>query len=83
MRRSHSDFGRSPKPSEELRGTLRAVHLDKNWIEVAVNGVSLRVEGLQDEVDDVIGPMVNRSVLVRVVRQSSAKLKFTDIELAD
>lgn len=68
---------------EELRGTLRAVHLDKDWLDIVVDGVSHHVEGLQDAVDDVIGPMVNRSVVVRVIRLKPKKLKFVDIELAD
>ncbi len=68
---------------EELRGILRAVHLDKDWLEVVVEGVSVHVVGLQDAVDDVIGPMVNRSVVVRVVRTSQTKLTFLDIELGD
>ncbi|MGH8533035.1 MAG: hypothetical protein ACREV1_10020 [Gammaproteobacteria bacterium] len=68
---------------EEWRGTLRAVHLDKDWLEVVVDSVSVHVEGLQDAVDDVIGPMVNRAVIVRAVRVSPNKLKFVDIELSD
>lgn len=68
---------------EELRGTLRAVHLDKDWLDVVVDGVSMHVEGLQDTVDDVIGPMVNRAVIVRTIRISPKKLRFVDIELAD
>lgn len=68
---------------EELRGTLRAVHLDKDWLDVVVDGVATHVVGLQDAVDDVIGPMVNRSVVVRVIRASEKKLTFLDIELAD
>lgn len=68
---------------EELRGTLRAVHLDKDWLDVVVDGVPRHVDGLQDAVDDVIGPMVNRLVLVRVVHTLPNKLKFVDIELAD
>lgn len=68
---------------EELRGILRAVHLDKDWLDVVVDGVSMHVEGLQDAVDDVIGPMVNRPVIVRIIRTSPRKLKFVDIELAD
>lgn len=69
--------------AEELRGTLRAVHLDKDWLDVVVDGASMHIIGLKDAVDDVIGPMVNRSVVVRVVRESAKKLKFVDIELAD
>lgn len=69
---------------EELRGTLRAVDLDKDWLDIVVDGVSTHIDGLQDAVDDVIGPMVNRSVVVRVVRVAQKKkLKFVDIELAD
>jgi hypothetical protein len=68
---------------EEIRGTLRALNLDKNWLDVVVDGISIHVEGLQDAVDDVIGPMVNRSVVVRAVRLSQIKLRFVDIELAD
>jgi hypothetical protein len=33
---------------EELRGTLRAVHLDKDWLDVVVDGISMHIEGLQD-----------------------------------
>lgn len=68
---------------EELHGTLRGMHLDKDWLDVVVDGVPMHVVGLQDAVDDVIGPMVNRSVVVRVIRVSQKKLKFLDIELAD
>jgi hypothetical protein len=68
---------------EELRGTLRAVHLDKDWLDIVVAGTSVHIEGLEDTVDDVIGPMVNRSVVVRAARVSATKLKFVDIELAD
>jgi hypothetical protein len=33
-------------------------------------------------VDDVIGPMVNRQVLVRALRNKSGNLRFVDIEFA-
>lgn len=68
---------------EELLGTLRAVHLDKDWIEIIVDGAVIHIDGLQDAVDDVIGPMVNRSVIVRAIRVAQTKFKFIDIELAD
>lgn len=74
---------RAGEVPEELRGILRAVHLDKDWLDVVIDGVSMHVVGLQDAVDDVIGPMVNRPVIVRTVRVSRKKLKFVDIELAD
>jgi len=59
------------------------LHLDKDWLDVVVGGVSVHVVGLQDAVDDVIGPMVNRTVVVRAIRNSENKLTFLDIELAD
>lgn len=82
--RKKTDANRDPTVVEEtLRGTLRAVHLDEDWIDISVNGASLHVEGVEDAVDDVIGPMVNRSVVVQVIRQGVKKLKFVDIELVD
>ncbi|MBX9629406.1 MAG: hypothetical protein K2X67_02700 [Burkholderiales bacterium] len=68
---------------EELRGTLRALHLDKDWLEVVVDGNTVHVEGLQEAVDDVVGPMVNRTVIVRAIRTPNRKLRFADIELAE
>jgi hypothetical protein len=68
---------------EELHGILRAVHLDKDWLEIIVNDAPIHIDGLQDAVDDVIGPMVNRAVIVRVIRVPQNKFKFIDIELAD
>ncbi len=68
---------------DELRGTLRAVHLDQDWLEVVVDDVPTRVEGLQDAVDDVIGPMVNRLVVVKTMRNPQNKMRFVDIELSD
>lgn len=78
--RANSD-GRTVE-AEDLRGTLRAVHLDKDWLDVIVDGISAHVVGLEDEIDDVIGPMVNKQVVVRVER-AAGKLKYVDIELAE
>lgn len=83
IRRKSSQPDMAESVAEELRGTLRAVHLDLDWLDVVVEGVSMHIIGLKDAVDDVIGPMVNRSVVVRVVRESAKKLTFVDIELAD
>jgi hypothetical protein len=67
----------------ELRGTLRNVHLDKNWIELATEEGLQHVEKISDAVDDLIGPMVNRPVLVRALKKPSGKLHFVDIEPTD
>ena len=49
--------------TESLHGMLRAVHLDKDWLELAVGNERVRVIAVGDEVDDVIGPLVNRPVI--------------------
>lgn len=68
-------------PTEEpLRGVLRAVHLDDDWLEITVDGELMRIVEVGDTVDDVIGPMVNRPVLVRVVRDARGRKLFRDIE---
>ena len=60
-------------------GVLRAVHLDKDWLEVAVNGKHIKVVGVGEQVDDVIGPLVNKRVLVHV-DSDGEKHRFVDIE---
>lgn len=66
-----------------LRGVLRAVHLDKDWLEVYVGNSPVRISGVGETVDDVIGPMVNHSVVVNVSRDSNGLYTFRDIELED
>lgn len=79
--RQSPESARDQSVTEELKGTLRALNLDKDWLDVVSEGESIHIEGLQETVDDVIGPMVNRQVTVRFIRTSSKKLKFVDIEL--
>ena len=69
-------------PDEEtvLVGILRALHLDLDWIEVTVAEQHQRVVGVGDVVDDLIGPMVNREVRVRVRKNRRGILSFIDIE---
>lgn len=83
LRKKSAPPAKTEEIEEELIGTLRAVHLDKDWLEIIVDGASMHIDGLQDAVDDVIGPMVNRSVIVRAIRVAKNKFKFIDIELAD
>ena len=77
-----SEAGESPQDVNDLRGVLRAVHLDKDWLEVVVDGSPVLVNGLEDAVDDIIGPMVNRAVVVKAIAQGK-KYKYVDIELAE
>ena len=64
---------------ELLRGVLRAVHLDRDWLELTVGSEHLRVDAVGEEVDDVIGPLVNRPVIV-YASSAAGKRRFVDIE---
>jgi hypothetical protein len=80
-----------PKPDEasgevpaELVGVLRALDLDKDWLKVETqDGTQVEVNKLSQAVDDVIGPMVNKRVVVRAIKTKKGDLRFTDIELAE
>lgn len=63
---------------DTIQGTLRALDLDRDWIEIDVDGRHQRIIGLQDALDDVIGPMVNKAVEVSVYRRGK-RLEFRDI----
>jgi hypothetical protein len=63
-----------------LVGILRALNLDRDWLVVFVDGRPQRVVGVGDVVDDLIGPMVNREVRVRVRPGKRGTIAFVDIE---
>ena len=66
---------------EEHMGILRAVDLDNDFLDVAVEGQTLHIVGLEDAMDDVIGPMVNKKIKLTVVRGVKGAPRFRDIEL--
>lgn len=66
--------------SSVVRGVLRALNLDDDWLEVTVDGAAQRVKGVNEAVDDLIGPMVNHEVKVRVQPGPRNSLLFIDIE---
>ena len=68
---------------KELTGVLRAVDLNKDYLDISVNDKNIRIKGLADTMDDVIGPMVNRNVKIRTVAQAKGGYKFIDIELEE
>src|SRR5258708_827963 len=71
--------GRSAQGTEEeLIGILRAVDLDKDFLEVTVGSDHFHVVGLEDTMDDVIGPMVNKTVKVVVVRTVRGSMRLRD-----
>lgn len=68
---------------EQLRGVLRALHLDQDWLEVSFPGTdreNIRVSQTGDVIDDLVGPMVNHRVIVDVALQPDGKRLFRDIQ---
>jgi hypothetical protein len=71
---------------EEVKyeGILRALHLDKDWLEVIVSGETIRIDGVSETVDDIIGPMVIRPVIVHAKRKKAGgRPRFLDIEAGE
>jgi hypothetical protein len=70
---------------ETIRGTLRALHLDQDWLEVTASddpSKHVKIEQAGEALDDVVGPMVNRLENVSVVRRGQ-KFIYRDIELEE
>lgn len=63
-----------------LRGVLRALNLNEDWLELSVEGGTQKVKGVGETVDDLIGPMVNHEVIVRASPGPRDSLTFIDIE---
>jgi hypothetical protein len=71
-----------PEPPElpeyrvtSLRGTLRNLHLDDDWIEISINGKSQKIYGAGEEIDDRVGPMVNRRIVAEVLERSDKSIE--------
>jgi hypothetical protein len=78
------DEKEGPK-TDQIRGILRNLHLDLDWLEVAsLEGQkeTIRVYETGEIIDDIVGPMVNRRVVVDVYVKGSRHI-FRDIQLDD
>jgi len=71
-----------PEPPESpeykvtsLNGTLRNLHLDDDWIEISINGRSQKIYDAVEEIDDRVGPMVNRRVVAEVLERSDKSVE--------
>lgn len=72
----------SPGPPEEIRGRLRAVHLDNNWLIVDLeDGEPRRCEIAREVYDDQIGPLLNREVRIRGYWDGHRRFNLLDVEL--
>jgi hypothetical protein len=67
---------------ETISGVLRGLHLDEDWIEIVGDQDVTRIAGLQDTLEDVIGPMTNRRVAATIVRsRKKHSVRLVDIDL--
>jgi hypothetical protein len=58
-----------------LKGTLRNLHLDDDWIEISIDGRSQKIYGAGEEIDDRVGPMVNRRIVAEVFERSDKSVE--------
>jgi hypothetical protein len=81
----------TPETSEnkriQLTGILRGLQLDRDWIEVSINGKNETILDAKEDIDDLIGPMVNRRVVVDVIekinRSQEKVYLYQDIQLEE
>jgi hypothetical protein len=71
----------------QLRGVLRALHLDEDWLEITVTrgqvSEHVRVKDAGDEVDDTLGPLVNHEVVIDAIRVGNDDYRLRDIQPAE
>jgi hypothetical protein len=70
---------------DQVKGVLRALHLDENWLEVITgDNIRQRCDIEHEVLDDVVGPMVNQHVVVSGRWESTprrTRFRLFDIEL--
>ena len=66
---------------------MRGLQLDSDWIEVSINGKNEKILDAKEDIDDLIGPMVNRRVVVDVIekinRSQEKVYLYQDIQLEE
>jgi len=76
-------FPRTPQAEDQqevtLRGILRAVHLDKDWLEITSDGQRIKITEVGETVDDMVGTMVNRAV-VQAIKKADGRHTLVDIQ---
>ena len=75
------DDASSGLQSVTLQGVLRALDLNKDWLEITVDSQTLHISGVGETIDDVIGPLVNHQVTVQATRDAKGRYRFRDVEL--
>ena len=64
------------RPGRGNKGVLRALNLNADWMGVQTDKGYVRISGVGERVDDVIGPMVNRLVAVQDSRRRARGVKL-------
>lgn len=77
----------SAREEVQLRGVLRALHLDQDWLEITIDNDTgqkpLRIYEAGETVDDVVGPMVNRGVIIDAFVTRDGRHLLRDIQAAE
>lgn len=81
-----TETGEGAEPVQ-LRGVLRALDLDHDWLEITIKrgqeSEHVRVKDAGDEVDDILGPLVNHEVLVDAMRTTQGEYRLREIQFAE
>lgn len=90
INRSIREISPRPRPAEgetstQVRGILRGLSLNKDWLEIRVPGdeatEDIQIFDAGETLDDVIGPMVNRRVVVDAyIKKGGTRLHLRDIQ---
>lgn len=83
VRAAMKNIAIEPTGPQTVQGRLRAVDLDRKYIVVRNRHGKYKVGGIDDTMDDVIGPMVNRQVTVEAESTTATKLSYKTIAVAD
>jgi hypothetical protein len=77
----------SAREEVQLRGVLRALHLDQDWLEITIDNDTgqkpLRIYEAGETVDDLVGPMVNRGVIIDAFVTRDGRHLLRDIQAAE
>lgn len=66
-----------------IEGILRGVDLNNDWLRLDTDKGVATVSKVGEAVDDIIGPMVNRPVIVTAYEHANGTYRFVDVEPAE
>jgi hypothetical protein len=83
--RSEVDQTNEESQDSIITGVLRALNLERDWLEIKSDeGPSVRIFQAGEAIDDIVGPMVNRKVIVTVAYNlKNNRYLYRDIQLEE